>query len=88
MAKLANNEITLTNGRKYSKATDEIIVINGRKYSIGKENQVKNIKKNPEMDSDTPLKQDKHAELPNKLQKYDLDKIDENELEEILPLVL
>ena len=40
------------------------------------------------MHPDTPLRQEKHAELLNKLQKYDLEKIDENELEEILPLVL
>ena len=41
-----------------------------------------------EMHSDTPLRQDKHAELLNKLQKQNLDEIDENDLEEILPLVL
>ena len=53
-----------------------------------KESQLKNIREILEMHSDTPLRQEKHAELLNKLQKYDLEKIDENELEEILPLVL
>ena len=64
------------------------IKINGRTYTIDRENQMRNIKKTLEMHSDTPLRQSKHAELLNKLQKYDLDKINENELEEVLPLVL
>ena len=64
------------------------IIINGRTYTIDRDNQMKSIKRTLEMHSDTPLRQSKHAELLNKLQKYDLNKRNENELEEVLPLVL
>ena len=66
---------------------DKIVII-GRTYTIDRDNQMKSIKRTLETHSDTPLRQSKHAELLNKLQKYDLDKINENELEEVLPLVL
>ena len=45
------------------KYNNDMIIINSRKYEIDKENHLKNIKKVLEMHSDTPLRQDYHAEL-------------------------
>merc|ERR1711990_620494 len=68
--------------------TTEKIIINQREYEIDEKSQYKNIKKILNMYSETPLRQEEHVRLLNKLQKYDLQKIGEDELEEILPLVL